>query len=57
MASYGAIGSVILLGGAGYLVDRYLDTGPWAYSSDCSPVSPSGSISSRKFSAAEPPLP
>jgi F0F1-type ATP synthase assembly protein I len=28
-ASYGVIGSVILLGGAGYLVDRYLDTGPW----------------------------
>lgn len=29
MASYGLIGSVILLGGGGYLVDRYLDTGPW----------------------------
>ena len=29
MASYGVIGSVILLGGAGYLVDRYLGTGPW----------------------------
>lgn len=29
MASYALIGSVILLGGAGYLVDRYLATGPW----------------------------
>jgi F0F1-type ATP synthase assembly protein I len=29
MASYGLIGSIILLGGGGYLVDRYLDTGPW----------------------------
>lgn len=29
MASYGLIGSVILLGGGGYVVDRYFDTGPW----------------------------
>ena len=29
MASYSVIGSVILLGGAGYLVDRYMNTGPW----------------------------
>jgi len=29
MASYALIGSVILLGGAGFLVDRYFDTGPW----------------------------
>ena len=29
IASYGMIGSVILLGGGGYLLDRYLGTGPW----------------------------
>ena len=29
MASYSVIGSIILLGGAGYLLDRYMDTGPW----------------------------
>ena len=28
-ASYGMIGAVILLGGAGFAVDRYLGTTPW----------------------------
>lgn len=28
-ASYGIVGAVLLLGGAGYLVDRWLGTSPW----------------------------
>jgi F0F1-type ATP synthase assembly protein I len=28
-ASYGLIGAILLLGGAGYLLDRWLDTSPW----------------------------
>jgi len=28
-ASYGMIGAVLLLGGAGLLADRYWGTGPW----------------------------
>ena len=29
-AAYGVIGAVLLLGGTGYVVDRWLGTGPWA---------------------------
>ena len=29
VASYGLIGAIMLLGGAGLLADRYLGTGPW----------------------------
>ena len=28
-ASYGLIGAIMLLGGAGWAADRYLGTGPW----------------------------
>jgi F0F1-type ATP synthase assembly protein I len=28
-ASYGIVGAILLLGGAGYLVDRWLETLPW----------------------------
>ena len=28
-AGYGLIGAIVLLGGAGLLADRYLDTKPW----------------------------
>jgi F0F1-type ATP synthase assembly protein I len=28
-ASYGLIGAIFLLGGAGYLLDRWLGTPPW----------------------------
>jgi F0F1-type ATP synthase assembly protein I len=28
-ASYSIVGAILLLGGAGYLVDRWLDTLPW----------------------------
>ena len=28
-ASYGIVGAILILGGAGYLVDRWLDTLPW----------------------------
>jgi F0F1-type ATP synthase assembly protein I len=28
-ASYGIVGAILLVGGAGYLVDRLLDTLPW----------------------------
>ena len=28
-ASYGLIGAIMLLGGAGFVADRYLETGPW----------------------------
>jgi hypothetical protein len=29
VASYGLIGAIMLLGGAGWAADRYLGTGPW----------------------------
>ena len=29
VASYGLIGAIMLLGGAGFVADRYLGTGPW----------------------------
>jgi ATP synthase protein I len=29
MASYSLIGAILFVGGAGYLVDRWLGTGPW----------------------------
>lgn len=29
LASYTLIGAIILLGGIGYMVDRWQDTGPW----------------------------
>lgn len=28
-ASYALIGAIMLLGGAGFVADRYLGTGPW----------------------------
>jgi F0F1-type ATP synthase assembly protein I len=28
-AAYGVIGALLLLGGTGYVVDRWLGTGPW----------------------------
>ena len=28
-ASYALVGAIVLLGGAGYLVDRWLGTDPW----------------------------
>jgi F0F1-type ATP synthase assembly protein I len=28
-ASYGLIGAILLFGGAGYFLDRWLDTAPW----------------------------
>lgn len=28
-ASYSIVGAILLLGGAGYLIDRWLDTLPW----------------------------
>ncbi len=28
-ASYALIGAIVLLGGAGYLADQWLDTAPW----------------------------
>lgn len=28
-ASYGLIGAIVLLGGGGYLLDRWLGTSPW----------------------------
>jgi F0F1-type ATP synthase assembly protein I len=28
-ASYGIVGAILLLGGAGYLADRWLETLPW----------------------------
>jgi F0F1-type ATP synthase assembly protein I len=30
VASYGLIGAIMLLGGAGLAADRYLGTGPWS---------------------------
>jgi F0F1-type ATP synthase assembly protein I len=27
--SYGIVGAILLLGGAGYFIDRWLDTLPW----------------------------
>jgi F0F1-type ATP synthase assembly protein I len=29
LASYALIGAILLLGGAGFLADRYLGTSPW----------------------------
>ena len=29
VASYGLIGAIMLLGGAGWAADRYFHTGPW----------------------------
>ena len=29
LASYSLIGAILLLGAAGYLTDRWLDSGPW----------------------------
>jgi ATP synthase protein I len=29
LVSYGLIGAIIVLGGAGYLLDRYFATQPW----------------------------
>jgi F0F1-type ATP synthase assembly protein I len=29
VASYSIVGAILLLGGAGYLVDRWLETLPW----------------------------
>jgi len=29
LASYGLIGAILLLGGVGFLADRYLGTSPW----------------------------
>ena len=28
-AGYGLIGAIIMLGGGGFVADRYLETGPW----------------------------
>ena len=28
-ASYGVVGAILLLGGVGYVLDRWLDTLPW----------------------------
>ena len=28
-ASYGVVGAILLFGTAGYLLDRWLDSGPW----------------------------
>jgi F0F1-type ATP synthase assembly protein I len=28
-ASYGVVGAILLFGAGGYLLDRWLDTGPW----------------------------
>ena len=30
-ASYGIVGAILLLGGIGYLLDRWLDTLPWFF--------------------------
>lgn len=30
-AGYSLIGAILLLGGAGYLVDRWLETAPWGF--------------------------
>jgi F0F1-type ATP synthase assembly protein I len=36
-AGYAMIGAILLLGGAGYAIDRWQDTAPWFLAGGCSP--------------------